>query len=1476
MALQLRRLMSTNCLDFNNCSMIAPAMLQFKAVPNFPCSCVSFSPNSFIKSKHWRNSPLCSARQGSLNSVMAGGKGYMPNFPTHELLRNRSFSSIRSKFQPSAKANGLVKDGIDGDIKSTTPPMINVKKKRNKSLSIFYENTGQLGTEIISHPVTRSAEEIPSERKAINDSENKKGSTKSRSKVKVGKALKRENKNYNSKKHEEISESCSSSASAETIELKKTSRAKKRRVASALQIAQNKSTNAFTEGVKTRNQQLMPLYPPSGKSVVVVESVTKARVIQDYLGEKYEVLASYGHVRDLARRSGSVRPDDNFSLVWEVPSSAWTHLKSIKIALSRQKVTSIRTMLIYMVMVTTSQELNSAENLILASDPDREGEAIAWHIIEMLQLQDALNENINVARVVFHEITESSIKSALQAPREIDSNLVNAYLARRALDYLIGFSISPLLWRKLPGCQSAGRVQSAALALICNRETEIEQFKPQEYWTVGAEFSGTFSDTSGRSTISSNLTHINSKRSISSNLTHINSKRLDRLSIISKAEAEAIQKKLAQQLYEGIKLSDKEAAGLITYMRTDGMHISNDAAVDINSFVGERYGGKFASKGIRKYFKKVKNAQEAHEAIRPTNIRRLPSTLGGILDGDSLKLYSLIWSRTMACQMESASIDMIQVDIGNKGGDMVLRSVGSRTGFLGYEAVYKVSSLCECLREIRREGDPKNPTRERQSYSPSTPQSDIVTPSPHQVAVTHFPTSVATPKPVRPILPTHESNQGMPPTPSSCHLEHHPASFVGTDRGHHCGRDHPSLSNIRVAAPPYRSSPSLDGRPSIGSSFGSITYDSPVGPTPSHLSQPFALPDLDPASVILIEKCIKKKSSPEPEIECIHFVDANDIADDEDFLEDETEVIKVDSLHDINPELGSLEPLDLDTLIHPDPNLIKDIPLDKVCMDDINLIPKEADLTLNTLKLNSEDSDLIVSPTKETSNNSDLISNNSDEDNLDLEVSQLDLLPELDPDLIDPKSIELRVMTKHDPIENTNMSLEDRNLKLKDFELNWNNEHSLVLLESILGVAPLDLHLKESVLPDWAYHITPPTDWNENISPRFHVVPTSNLDTLPHLDRDAGVDGSYHKEDGSDEAAFVVLQELKVKDSLSLIKVDLTQHYTKPPSRYSEGALVKKLEELGIGRPSTYASIMKVLQDRSYVTMKNRVLHPEFRGRMVSEFLSHHFSEVTNYSFTADMETELDNVSAGTTEWKGLLRDYWSRFIEYCNLASNAHIHQVEKMLEEKFGHILFSSLPNDSRLCPSCEEGTLRFKVSRFGSGYFIGCDQHPRCKFIAGTIFNDDEDTVDADKPESFPPKLLGYNPGSNEKIYLKNGPYGHYVQLGDDRTGCPPKRSSVTEGTDIKSITLEDAIDLLQYPINLGNHPDDGHPVLLKHSRIGFSIKHRRTVSQVPKSMKPKSITLATGMKLLNSKNAKQCGRPKGKPKSEELEEAEALFG
>lgn len=821
--------------------------------------------------------------------------------------------------------------------------------------------------------------------------------------------------------------------------------------------------------IKSLEQRpLKKLYPSSGKSVVVVESVTKAKVIQGYLGDMYEVLPSYGHVRDLAGRSGSVRPDDDFSMVWEVPSAAWTHLKSIKVA------------------------LGGAENLILASDPDREGEAIAWHIIEMLLQQDALHKDLTVARVVFHEITESSIKSALEAPREIDVNLVHAYLARRALDYLIGFNISPLLWRKLPGCQSAGRVQSAALALICDREMEIDEFKPQEYWTVEVEFN--------RKQGSS----MNSKF-FPSYLTHFDSKKLNQFSISSHTEAKAIEQeinslefkvigskrnkmrknpptpyitstlqqdaanklhfsamytmKLAQRLYEGVQLSDGKAAGLITYMRTDGLHVSDEAAKDIRSLVAERYGSNLASDGVRKYFKKVKNAQEAHEAIRPTDIRRLPSMLAGVLDEDSLKLYTLIWSRTMACQMEPATIDQIQVDIGNANESVVFRSTCSGVEFFGYQAVYK----------------------------------DV-----------------------------------------------------------------------------------------------------------------------------------------------------------------EAKAIRVDE--------------------------------------------------------------------------------------------------------------------------------------------NEGNERGEV---------------------------------------------------------------------------FKALSSLKAGDPLYLSLLELEQHHTLPPSRYSEGALVKKLEELGIGRPSTYAITMKVLQDRNYVTVKNRVLYPEFRGRMVSAFLSHHFSEVTDYSFTADMETELDNVSAGLTEWKGLLKDYWTRFSMYCNRVSNVHIHQVEKMLEKKFGDFLFSFLPDKSRTCPSCMEGTLIFKVSRFGSGYFIGCDQHPKCKYIAKMLDGDDDEEVASQDKTFEEPKVLGLSPGSSEKILLKNGPYGFYLQLGEDRKGYLPKRASVSHIKDVGSITLEDALELLRYPVTLGNHPNDDHPVVLKLAKNGFSIRHRRTIAPVPKNLKPNDITLEKALKLLLGKDVKQSGRPKNKKKQEVYE-------
>lgn len=778
----------------------------------------------------------------------------------------------------------------------------------------------------------------------------------------------------------------------------------------------------------------------------------------------FEVLPSYGHVRDLAARSGSVRPDDDFSMVWEVPSAAWTHLKSIKVALS------------------------GAENLVLASDPDREGEAIAWHIIEMLQQQDALGENVSVARVVFHEITEASIKSALQMPREIDVNLVHAYLARRALDYLIGFNISPLLWRKLPGCQSAGRVQSAALSLICDRETEIDEFKPLEYWSIEVRFEEPNS-------FPAHLTHFNSKKlgqfSISSdteakdvqqkinieNFKVINSKRNTMRRnppapyITSTLQQDAANKlnfpatytmKLAQKLYEGIQLSDGKATGLITYSRTDGLHISDEAVKDIRSLVMERYGSRFTPENACKYYKKVKNAQEAHEAIRPTNIRRLPSMLVGALDEDSLKLYTLIWSRTMACQMEPSILEQIQLETGNCDESIIFRSSCSRVEFLGYQSAYQ--------------------------------------------------------------------------------------------------------------------------------------------------------------------------------------------------------------------------------------------------------------------------------------------------------------------------------------------DVESETIRFKDNEASHN------------------------------------------------------------------------------AVAFGILSSLKKGDQLSIGEVEIKQHHTQAPPRYSEGSLVKKLEELGIGRPSTYASTLKVLQDRNYVTVKSRVLYPEFRGRMVSAFLSHHFSEVTDYSFTADMETELDNVSVGLTEWKGLLRDYWTRFSSYCSRAESVHIHQVEKMLEKTFGDFLFASLPNKSRTCPSCMEGTLIFKVSRFGAGYFIGCNQHPKCKYIAKTLYGDEEEEESPQKSNTVEePKLLGLNPGSNEKVLLKNGPYGYYVQLGEDRTGYLPKRSSVSHIKNVDTITLEDALELLRYPVTLGEHPKDGHPVILKLAKVGFSVRHRRTTASVPKSMKPKDVTLEKALDLLSSKDVRRSGRPRNKPKVEEAIES-----
>ncbi|KAI6681019.1 hypothetical protein NL676_034900 [Syzygium grande] len=1004
-----------------------------------------------------------SVRDGIRGVTGLGFKGFKKNWKKAKQLAAQSKKSAAS----SPIVSGSSKEDISVDVQekiADTAKEVNLSSSSVTSLASGAKQDKSIGR----RELARSKKSKEQKRDPLKK-DSKSAAQGEVSDQKKGESLSASNlKAKSGGSHPDSKELLEAPASAKRSLGKKVRNSKQKSVKTSVEPMGEKKDQAINKASSPSQRILKSFYPPEGRSVVVVESVTKAKVIQGYLGDMFEVIPSYGHVRDLAARSGSVRPDDDFSMVWEVPSAAWTHLKSIKVALS------------------------GADSLILASDPDREGEAIAWHIIEMLQQQDALRDDMTIARVVFHEITESSIKAALKAPREIDANLVHAYLARRALDYLIGFNISPILWRKLPGCQSAGRVQSAALALVCDREMEIDQFVPQEYWSLEVDF---------ERSLDPSLKSI----SIPSRLTYFASTKLNQLSVGSYLEAKDIEEKirsegfkivvsksnkmrrnpptpyitstlqqdaanklhfpatytmkLAQKLYEGVQLSDGKAVGLITYIRTDGLHISEQAVKDIRSLVIDRYGSDFAAEAARKYFKKVKNAQEAHEAIRPTDIRRLPSWLVNILDEDSLKLYTLIWSRTIACQMEPAVINQIHVEIKNADGSIVLNTSSSKIGFLGYQAVFK--------------------------------------------------------------------------------------------------------------------------------------------------------------------------------------------------------------------------------------------------------------------------------------------------------------------------------------------DLEAETVRSKENEGNERDE------------------------------------------------------------------------------AFEVLSSLKVGDLLTLSDVRSKQHYTQPPSRYSEGALVKKLEELGIGRPSTYASTLKVLQDRNYVTVKARVLHPEFRGRMVSAFLSHHFSEVTDYSFTADMETELDNVSAGLTEWKGLLKDYWARFSSYCNRTATVHIHQVEKMLEKTFGDFLFASLPDKSRKCPSCMEGTLIFKVSRFGAGYFIGCDQHPKCKYIAKTLYGDEEeeDATPQTNNSIEEPKLLGLHPGSNEKILLKNGPYGYYVQLGEDRKGYIPKRASISQTKEVDSITIEDALELFRYPVTLGNHPKDGQPVILKLSKVGFTVRHRRTMASVPKNLKPADVTMEKALELLSGKDVRRSGRPKNKPKSEE---------
>jgi DNA topoisomerase-1 len=393
--------------------------------------------------------------------------------------------------------------------------------------------------------------------------------------------------------------------------------------------------------------------------VVVVESPAKAKTINRYLGDGYKVLASYGHVCDLPSRDGSVLPDNDFEMKWQISSGSEKHLKDIITA------------------------LKGADKLILATDPDREGEAISWHVLEQLKGTKHLN-GVDVERVVFNEVTKTAILAAMDNPRQLDVELIDAYRARRALDYLVGFSISPVLWRKLPGSKSAGRVQSVALRLICEREAEIEAFQSQEYWSVEAALGLASGDN-----FTARLTHldgaklgkldITSEAQATQAVTAISAAKLAVQSVETKRvrrnpqppfttstlQQEASRKlgfsanrtmQIAQKLYEGINIGS-ETTGLITYMRTDGVQLGGEAIVSIRQNIDQNFGKRYLPEAQRVYKTKAANAQEAHEAIRPTEIARHPNEMHAFLDHDQSRLYELIWKRAIASQMQSAELD---------------------------------------------------------------------------------------------------------------------------------------------------------------------------------------------------------------------------------------------------------------------------------------------------------------------------------------------------------------------------------------------------------------------------------------------------------------------------------------------------------------------------------------------------------------------------------------------------------------------------------------------------------------------------------------------------------------------------------------------------------------------------------------------------------------------------------------------------
>ena len=775
-------------------------------------------------------------------------------------------------------------------------------------------------------------------------------------------------------------------------------------------------------------------------TVVVVESPAKAKTINKYLGKDFTVLASYGHVRDLPAKDGSVRPDEDFDMSWEVDGKSAKRLSDIAAA------------------------LKGDDRLILATDPDREGEAISWHVLEVLKKKGALKGKA-VSRVVFNAITKSSVLEAMQHPRDIDAALVDAYLARRALDYLVGFSLSPVLWRKLPGSRSAGRVQSVALRIICDRELEIEAFRAQEYWTIdgtfttpqGAEFQAGLNSIAGKKLAKLEIKDGATARAIEQavrgqpfKVDSIESKPAKRHPYppfrTSTLQQEASRKlgfsssrtmQIAQRLYEGVDIGG-ETVGLITYMRTDGVDMAPEAIAATRNAILKNFGEPYLPSAPRLYTTKAKNAQEAHEAIRPTELSRHPSQVRKTLDDDQFALYELIWKRTIASQMESAEFERTTADIGTTGRDgkhYSFRANGSVVKFDGFLKVY----------------------------------------------------------------------------------------------------------------------------------FESL--------------------------------------------------------DDEE-----------------------------------------------------------------------------------------------DEDSR----------------------------------------------------------------------------------------------------------------RLPAMAR---------------------------ADSIGVRKLEGVQHFTEPPPRYSEASLIKKLEELGIGRPSTYVSILETLRIRGYIRIDKKRLIPEDKGRVVTAFLESFFRRYVEYDFTANLEEQLDRVSAGEINWKDVLRDFWKNFTAALEDIKELRVTNVLDALNDILAPHIFPAREDGgaARSCPSCNNGQLSLKLGKFGS--FVGCSNYPECKFTRPM-------SPGADGPEAVPADgvLLGVDPETGEKVTRRLGRFGPYLQLGEAAEGEKPQRASIPKGTKPDAVTLEEALRLLSLPREIGIHPETKKPIVANFGRFGPFVLHDGTYANLESAEDVFTIGINRAVDILAEKKARGFQRPK----------------